>query len=95
MKNRKSKYYFTQLSAPVVFFISIFFLLKFTKTLYPEFFIDSDRNKIFIFSVVFVPLSVFSMVLWGKVLVLMKILSREEAQGYPYSKPWKNENDIL
>jgi len=33
-----------------------------------------------------------SMVLWGKVLVLMGILTKDEAKGYPYSKPWENRN---
>jgi hypothetical protein len=31
---------------------------------------------------------VFIMTLWGRVLVLVGLLTKEEAKGYPYSKPW-------
>ena len=29
------------------------------------------------------------MVLWGRILVWLGILTREEAKGYPYSNPWE------
>jgi len=28
------------------------------------------------------------MSLWGRILVFLGILTKEEAKGYPYSKPW-------
>ena len=27
---------------------------------------------------------------WGKLLVMMGILTPEEAKGYPFSRPWEN-----
>ena len=30
-----------------------------------------------------------SMYLWGRILVVIGVLSKEEAKGYPYSKPWE------
>lgn len=32
-----------------------------------------------------------AMVLWGKVLVWLHVLTAEEARGYPYSKPWERD----
>jgi hypothetical protein len=29
-----------------------------------------------------------SMYLWGRILVVIGVLTKEEAKGYPYSKPW-------
>ena len=29
--------------------------------------------------------------LWGRVLVLFGVLSKEEAKGYPFSEPWKQD----
>ena len=31
--------------------------------------------------------------LWGRILVLIGILSKEEAKGYPYSKPWEKKEE--
>jgi hypothetical protein len=28
------------------------------------------------------------MTLWGKVLIAIGLLTKEEAKGYPYAKPW-------
>ena len=30
-------------------------------------------------------------VLWGKLLVVVGVLTKEEARGYPYSRPWEDE----
>ena len=35
-----------------------------------------------------------SIILWGKMLVFMGILTKEEAKGYPYSKPWVNKESL-
>ncbi len=41
-----------------------------------------------IFSIlVDIPLSMY---IWGRVLVLLGVLTKEEANGYPFSKPWEN-----
>jgi hypothetical protein len=32
--------------------------------------------------------------MWGRFLVIIRLLSKKEAKGYPFSKPWEsNEND--
>jgi hypothetical protein len=33
---------------------------------------------------------ILGMVLWGKLLVVIGLLTKEEARGYPYSKPWQH-----
>jgi hypothetical protein len=50
---------------------------------------SSTFTKIAFFIIACIGGSVGSMVLWGRILVMLGILSKEEAKGYPYSKPWE------
>ena len=45
---------------------------------------------IFIISAIFLTVPI-TMVIWGKILVVFGILSKSEAKGYPWSKPWKEK----
>lgn len=47
--------------------------------------------SIILLAIVLVGFIIGSMKLWGWVLTKTGILSKEEARGYPYSKPWKEQ----
>ena len=42
----------------------------------------------------YVALGFAGMFLWGRMLVLIGILTKEEAKGYHFSNPWKLDDDI-
>lgn len=44
-----------------------------------------------ILAIVFLALPL-SMYLWGRILVLVGILTKDEARGYPFPKPWEKRN---
>ena len=84
----KPKYYFTQLSAPIIALGMVLFLLAFAGK-YHIVETDSIRHlDILIISTIFLTVPV-TMVIWGKILVLFGILTKSEAKGYPWVKPWK------
>ena len=35
-------------------------------------------------------LGILAMATWGRLLVALGVLTKKEARGYPYSKPWKD-----
>jgi hypothetical protein len=93
MKIRK-KFLFTQVSAPIVGSgTALLVALCWGK------YSPIDRNlssfKVWIaLGSLFLALCL-SMYLWGRLLVLLGVLTREEANDYPFSKPWEKENDLL
>jgi hypothetical protein len=90
-KTYPNKFLFTQLSAPIIGFVGFFLLLRVTKVCFPELF-DLESGSLFFIAAVFIALLLFSllvsMFVWGRILVFLGILTKEEAKGYPYSKPW-------
>lgn len=94
MQPNKLKFFFTQISAPIIGFASLFFVLLIAKNLIPSFFNDLNFVKICMFVLFFVTVLLGSMILWGRILVRLKILTKEEAKGYPYSKPWENKDKL-
>jgi hypothetical protein len=40
-------------------------------------------------------IGILGMVLWGRFLVVIGLLTKEEARGYPYSKPWERGRDLF
>ena len=84
----RGKYYFTQLSAPIVGVGIVLLLLALVGKFH---IIETDNIDIvdtIIISIIFLTVPV-SMVIWGKILVLFGILNKDDAKGYPWSKPWK------
>jgi len=84
----KGKYYFTQLSAPIIGLAAMFFFFALAGKLH---IIETDNINfldLIVISAIFLTVPV-TMVIWGKFLVLFGILNRDEARGYPWSKPWK------
>jgi hypothetical protein len=95
-KTYPKKYLFTQLSAPIIGFAGFFLLLRVTKERFPAFF-DLESGSLFFIAAVFIALLLSSllglMFVWGRILVYLGILTKEEAKGYPYSKPWGEKKD--
>ena len=85
----KGKYYFTQLSAPVVGLAVWFILLALVGKFHIVETDNINNADIVIISILFLTIPL-TMVLWGKVLVFLGFLEKDEAKGYPWSKPWKN-----
>ncbi len=91
MSKYPKKFYFTQISAPLVGFAGLFLLLGTAR----HFRWLTDINsvsQIILLVLIFVVGLVGSMVLWGRFLVAVGILTKEEVKGYPYSKPWEKDN---
>jgi hypothetical protein len=85
----KKKYIFTQLSGLFIAIIVCFSVSKLTAYLFPQVFRDQRIVSVSIFILVLLIIIGFSMRLWARVLVLCGILKREEAKGFPFSKPWE------
>lgn len=86
------KFLFTQLSAPIVGFGNWFLVLLLIKDNLHSF-LDSYSHSTFLKMSIYMGLFMFvlvgSMLIWGRILVLLGILTKEEAKGYPFSTPWK------
>lgn len=86
------KFLFTQLSAPIIGFGSWFLVLFLIKDNLRSF-LDSNSYSILLRISIYVGLFIVvvlgSILIWGRILVLLGILTKEEAKGYPYSKPWE------
>jgi len=88
MKKRIGKYLFTQISGLFVALISVFVLILLIRKIQPSLLDLADLLSISIFMIFFLSVLIGSMILWGKLLVFVGLLTEEEAKGYPYSKPW-------
>lgn len=91
----KKKYLFTQLSGLFIGLLSgstAFILMKHN---FPHF-VYASYNKIpnaVILSFIVLMAYFIGVLSWGKVLVRIGILTKKEAKGYPYSKPWLEEDN--
>jgi hypothetical protein len=94
MKIRHGKYILTQLSGVIFALISVFILVLIINEMRPSLLGLSDFMSATIFFILFFLILIGSLVLWGKILVFMGLLTKEEAKGYPYSKPWDNNKLI-
>jgi hypothetical protein len=86
------KFLFTQLSALIVGAAGLFCLLSLTKQYFPAL-LDLKSGSLFFKIAVLIALIVFGLVgslyVWGRILTSLGVLTKEEAKGYPYSKPWE------
>jgi hypothetical protein len=88
MKKRIGKYIFTQSSGVVVGLILVYLLILIIRKLRPSLLDFTDSLSIIVFTICVLLAFVFIMTLWGKVLIAVGLLTKEEAKGYPYAKPW-------
>jgi len=86
MKANK-KFIFTQTSAPFICGATIIGFCLLIDKYHPVNDRDLTLSDWFLFLLLFI-LMPLSMSLWGRILVFLGILTKEEAKGYPYSKPW-------
>jgi len=94
MKYKNTKFLLTQISAPIVGIASVFLIIFLTKGISPNLFSELNFFKVSVVIIIFGIVLIGSMAIWGKILVLFKILSKEEAKGYPYSKPWNEHQEL-
>ncbi len=94
MNSKTIKFLFTQLSAPLIGFASLFLGIYLAKKIFPSFFLEFNLIKIILIGTSYIALLLGSMILWGKVLVFIGILTKEEGKGYPYSKPWEDDSHL-
>jgi|WetSurSiteA1Bulk_404760.scaffolds.fasta_scaffold284303_1 hypothetical protein len=84
----KRKYVFTQASAPVIGcftgYVAVRMLFHFLSDWYQP---DKVFHVLF-FGVTIIMSCLIGIFLWGKVLLFLGVLTKEEAKGYPFSKPW-------
>ena len=88
MKKSIGKYIFTQGSGVVGGLISVCLPILIIRKLKPSLLAFSDSISITVFTICVLLAFVFIMTLWGKVLIVLGFLTKEEAKGYPYAKPW-------
>ena len=93
MKNKiNRKFVFTQISAlPIAFggvFSSLYILREFN--LIENF---KDIKDIVIFIVAFLSGIFIPWKLWSVLLVKVNVLTKEEARGYPYARPWESKGN--
>ena len=88
---RNKKFYLTQISAPIIGLTVCFLVSKILPYFLLQFF--QERNGVYIVTfvfIIFISLGL-SMYLWGRILVLFGILTKDESKGYPFSKPWERK----
>jgi|WetSurMetagenome_2_1015567.scaffolds.fasta_scaffold406460_1 hypothetical protein len=85
----KKKYYFTQISAPVIASLTGYVAVKLLKLFLGDWFQADNSVHVLFFGTTIVVVSLGGVSIWGKILSLIGILSKKEAKGYPFSKPWE------
>lgn len=98
-KNKKSypRFVFTQISGVVAGLLGAFVAVKMLYIKMQSTFEGTDGTFPFVavlfLAVILVGSMIGAMKIWGWLLVKIGLLSKEEAKGYPYSKPWEVEDD--
>jgi hypothetical protein len=85
------KYLFTQVSAPIVGCLSSYAVLRVLLYYFSGYFQRDSVLYVITFGAAIIAACLIGMFLWGRVLVLFKILSKDEAKGYPFAKPWEKD----
>lgn len=84
----KGKYYVSQISAIIIgFAVSSITVISIRRICQPNF--SPGFLSTVVFGILLVFIVCLSLYLWGRFLVMVGILSEDEAKGYPYSKPWE------
>jgi len=85
----KKKYYFTQISAILIAVLSSYITFE----LLDNWFQTGNIVHELFFATIICFATFFGMILWGKILYWLGILSKKEAKGFPYSKPWETDDE--
>jgi len=88
VRPKHRKFIYTQLSAPLALIAGGAFALYAIKAFGLSALMTKEIYAILLMIFVF-SFAIGTMLLWGKILVVLGILTKGEARGYPYSKPWE------
>jgi hypothetical protein len=94
MKNKELKYIATQISAPVFAFLVLLSASVILKHFYPLFLVAIDLPKVLTLLSSFLFVIIGSMALWGRILVILGVLTKGEAKGYPWRKSWEKKDAL-
>ncbi|MCP4117701.1 MAG: hypothetical protein GY737_20340 [Desulfobacteraceae bacterium] len=90
----KKKFIFTQLSGPIIGCFVGYGVIRLLFYFFSDWYMADKISHVLVFGTVIILSCVLGILLWGKVLIMLGILSKEEAKGYPFSKPWESiENE--
>jgi hypothetical protein len=85
-----TRYYFSQISAPAVALIIGYVAIRLLKIYLGDWFQADKGTHVLVLGVTIIAAILGGIILWGRLLVVFGILSKEDAKGYPFSKPWKD-----
>jgi len=88
----QKKFIFSQISGALVGCSTSYIALKILLYFFSDWYQHDNAMHVAVFAAFIIASCFFGMYIWGKILVLMKVLSKKEAQGYPFSKPWNSQN---
>jgi hypothetical protein len=90
----RKKFIFTQISGPLVGSLSGYAAIKLLLHFFSSWYQGSKVTHVIILGAIIILSCMLGMFMWGRFLVIIRLLSKKEAKGYPFSKPWEsNEND--
>jgi len=102
MGRSQARFLFTQLSAFVVFFVTIGIVVLLIGRVIdlPSWCRERPGSALQVLGLVAVGAVIIcvgclGMVLWGRLLVVFGLLTKKESRGYPYSKPWERRHDLF
>jgi len=101
MSGFRGRFLFTQLSALPVFFITMGIVVLLLGRIIdlPSWLRERPGSAMQVLGLIVAVsaigcVGILGMVLWGRLLVVVGLLAKEEARGYPYSKPWEKGHDL-
>jgi len=90
-----NKFVFTQISAPIIGCFAGFAAVKLLTYFLSGWYQPDKVSHVLFYGLTIVMACLVGIFLWGRFLVVLGVLTNEEAKGYPFSKPWnKNPNTL-
>ena len=90
----QKKFIFTQISGPLVGCLAGYVAMKLAMYFFASWYQGSKVTHVVFFATIIILSCMLGMYLWGRILVLTKVLNRKEAKGYPFSKPWESNGRL-
>jgi hypothetical protein len=89
----QNKFIFTQISGSLIGCVSGYVAAKLLMYFFASWYQGTKATHVMFFAISIISSCIFGMFLWGKFLVLIKLLTEKEAKGYPFSKPWESTEE--
>jgi hypothetical protein len=90
-----NKFVFTQISAPIIGCFAGFAAIKLLAYFLSGWYQRDKVSHALFYGFTIVIACLVGIFLWGRFLVVVGVLTNEEAKGYPFSKPWNNNPNRL